>query len=53
MLDSIYAEDRIETQWERIWAETTIEPSMQNLPHLRKVTCSAHFTVTQGGITLS
>lgn len=41
----------IEVQWARIWDGVTIEPSMQNLPHPRQVTCNAHITVTRGDIT--
>ncbi len=53
ILNSIQSGELIEPQWAKIWDGVTIEPSMQQLPHPRQVTCAAHFSVTKGEIVLS
>lgn len=53
LLGSIQSGTDIDQQWDALWDQVSIEPSMQNLPHPRQSRCVRHFTVTSGKITNS
>jgi len=53
MMNSFVAGEDYMQQWARIWDRVTIEPSMQQLPHPRQITCRAHFSVHDGKVIRS